>query len=75
MWHKIAKSFLEAIEYDECDEPLHELIANNDIHGIWRYVKPMSVGIMRNDKTGEMFLAIYCDCQWEQEHGLQLTIK
>lgn len=69
------REFLDDIEYDECDEPLHELIRNDDIHGIWQYVEPTSVDIKRNDETGEMFLLIYCNCDWEQEHGLQLTIK
>ena len=72
---KNCQEFLEAIEYDDCDEPLHELIKNDDVYGIWQYVEPTSVSIRRNDETGEMFLMVYCDCQWEQEHGLQLTIK
>lgn len=29
------REFLDDIEYDECDEPLHELIRNDDVHGIW----------------------------------------
>lgn len=60
---KNCQEFLEAIEYDDCDEPLHELIKNDDVYGIWQYVEPTSVSIRRNDETGEMFLMVYCDCQ------------
>lgn len=69
------QEFLEAIEYDECDEPLHQLIKEGDIHGIWQYVEPTSIGIKHNEETDEMFVLVYCGCDWEQEHGLQFTIK
>lgn len=66
------KEFLEAIEYDEDDQPLHDIQQADDI---WQFVEPTSIQIMRDGTNDKLFLLIYCDCDWEQEHGLQLTLR
>lgn len=72
---KNCQDFLDMIEYDECDEPLHELVRQNDAHAIWQHTKPSHVYIYRDKQTNMMYLLVYFDCDWEMEHGMQLTIE
>lgn len=69
------QEFLQMVDYDEVDEPLHEIINNQALHQIWHHIQPTHINIMQDDDTQVMFLLVYCNCDWEQEHGLQLTIK
>lgn len=69
------QEFMDMVGDEYFDKALLEVIKNNDIHAIWRHVEPLSVAIVRHDKTGQMFLLVECGCDWEEEHGLQLTIK
>lgn len=65
------KEFLEAIEYDEADQPLHDIQQADDI---WQFVEPKSAEIMRDSQSNRLFIQLYCNCDWEMEHGLQLSI-
>lgn len=41
---------------------------------IWNFVTPTEI-IIHWDENGDFFLCVSCDCEWEQEHGLQLVFK
>ncbi len=65
--------FLDAVEFDEDDEPLREIKDNNEI---WNFIYPSEIHISRrpyNDK--DIYISIACECEWEREHGLQLVFR
>lgn len=64
--------FLDAVEYDEADEPLHQIKDKNDI---WDFIYPSEIYISLRHKNQEMYVQIACNCEWEQEHGLLLVFK
>ena len=71
--HKNCMEFLNAIGYDEMDKLLWE-IKNKD--EIWKYVYPQEIHITRRHRRDEdIYLNITCECEWEQEHGLQLVFR
>ncbi|MEO6136138.1 MAG: hypothetical protein ABIP35_13360 [Ginsengibacter sp.] len=41
---------------------------------IWNFVTPTEI-IIHWDEDGEFYLCVSCDCEWEEEHGLQLVFK
>lgn len=41
---------------------------------IWEFVKPVEVYLTYNE-SGIMFLDIHCECDWDEEHGLQIVYK
>lgn len=66
-------NFLEEIEFDEADEPLRQIKDKNDI---WNFVYPDEISVQRrpyNDK--DIYVVVGCNCDWEQEHGLQLVFR
>jgi hypothetical protein len=65
--------FLEAVGYDETDEPLWAI---KDDDEIWKYVYPANIYVERRlYKDKEIYIKIACECEWEQEHGLQLVLR
>ena len=41
---------------------------------IWNFVTPTEI-IIHWDEDGEFYLCVSCECEWEEEHGLQLVFK
>ncbi|EJL72480.1 DUF6985 domain-containing protein [Chryseobacterium populi] len=71
--YKNCMDFLEAVGYDEDDEPLWE-IQNHD--KIWNFVQPTEIYISRRHRRDkDIYVQIVCECDWEQEHGLQLVFR
>lgn len=65
--------FLNAVEFDEADQPLWNIKEKKQI---WKFIYPQDIYVTRShDKFGTIYLNIACDCEWEQEHGLQLLFK
>ncbi|MBL7782234.1 MAG: hypothetical protein JNM22_13510 [Saprospiraceae bacterium] len=65
--------FLNAIGYDENDKPLWEI---KDQHEIWNFVQPSEIFISRRPyQDKNIYVDISCECDWEQEHGLQLVYR
>ncbi|QSW89052.1 hypothetical protein J0383_22805 [Flavobacterium endoglycinae] len=65
--------FLDSVEFDEADEPLREIKDKNEI---WNFIYPDGIHVSRrtyNDK--DIYISIVCECEWEQEHGLQLVFR
>lgn len=71
--YKNCMDFLEAVEFDEADEPLRQIKDKNDI---WKFIYPNGIYLKRrhrNDK--DIYVVVDCECDWEQEHGLQLVFR
>lgn len=65
--------FLEAVGYDEDDQPLWDI---KDPQAIWRFVNPQEVHVSRRHRRdGDLYLSLMCECSWEHEHGLQLVFR
>jgi hypothetical protein len=59
--------YSEALKYGYT-KPL-DIKTTNDI---WNFVTPTEI-IIHLDETGDFYLCISCECEWEEEHGLQLV--
>ncbi|MFM9950047.1 MAG: DUF6985 domain-containing protein [Saprospiraceae bacterium] len=71
--HKNCIDFLDAIEFDEDNDQLKQL---NNKHEIWNFVYPTALFVTRrNRRDHDIYVSIDCDCEWEQEHGLQLVFR
>lgn len=71
--YKNCIDFLNAVEFNEADDQLRNL---NDRNEIWTFVYPTELFVTRrNRRDNDIYLSIDCDCEWEQEHGLQLVYR
>ena len=71
--HENCMEFLNAVEFDEADQPLWNI---KDKNQIWKFIYPQDIYITRShDKFEIIYLNLACECEWEQEHGLQLLFK
>jgi hypothetical protein len=59
--------YSEALKYGYT-KPL-DIKTTNDI---WNFVTPTEI-IIHLDETGDFYLCVSCECEWEEEHGLQLV--
>jgi hypothetical protein len=41
---------------------------------VWKFVTPTEI-IIHWDEDGGFYLCVSCECEWEEEHGLQLVFK
>ncbi len=71
--YKNCMDFLNEVGYDEADNHLWQ-IKNQD--EIWDFVEPTKIYVKRRPyKDQDIYIQIACNCDWEQEHGLQLVFK
>lgn len=71
--YKNCMDFLDVVDYDEADEPLRLIKNKNDI---WKFIHPTEIYIARRPyKEQDIYVQIACECDWEQEHGLQLVFR
>lgn len=71
--YKNCMNFLEAISFDEIDQPLREIKDKNEI---WKFIHPSEIYVTRRPyKEQDMYVQVACECDWEQEHGLQLVFR
>ena len=71
--YKNCMNFLNAVGYDEMDKPLWDI---NDQNDIWNHVHPNEIYITRRSYQDEdIYVNISCECDWEEEHGLQLVFR
>lgn len=71
--YKNCMDFLEAVGFDESDEPLRQ-ISNQD--EIWSFIQPTEIYVSRrHGGDNDIYVLIACECDWEQEHGLQLVFR
>lgn len=43
-------------------------------HDIWNYIIPKEI-IIHWDDNGDFYVCVSCECEWEEEHGLQLVFR
>jgi hypothetical protein len=66
-------NFLDAIGFDEAGDPLR-LINKQD--EIWKFIYPTEIFVIRRHRgDNDIYVQIDCECDWEQEHGLQLVYR
>ena len=65
--------FLNAVEFDEADQPLWNIKDENEI---WNFIYPQTIFVTRRHRHDEnIYINVTCECEWEQEHGLQLVFR
>ena len=65
--------YLEEEGYDEVDDSFRKL---DDKNQIWKFIHPTEIYVTRRPyKERDMYVQIVCECEWEQEHGLQLVFR
>lgn len=71
---KYCDSMLEYLEDDE-----QESLKRKKPSDVWKHVKFGSALFVRrrakNDKEDGVYVTLECNCDWEQEHGLQLVLR
>ena len=66
-------NFLNAVEYDEGDKPLWDIKEKSEI---WNFIYPEEIYVTRRHRRDEdIYINVTCECEWEQEHGLQLVFR
>ena len=71
--YKNCTDTLDELGYDSVNEDLANL---NSPKGIWNFVKPSGIFVSRRHRRDQdIYLAVSCGCDWEEEHGLQLVFK
>lgn len=71
--YKNCIDFLDAVEYDEADKPLRQIKNKSEI---WKFIQPTEIYVTRRPyKEQDIYVQIACECDWEQEHGLQLVFR
>jgi len=71
--YRNCKDFLGAVDFDEADQPLRQIKNYNEI---WNFIHPTEIYVTRRPyKEHDIYLTLACECDWEQEHGLQLVFR
>jgi hypothetical protein len=71
--YRNCKDFLDAVDFDEADQPLRQI---KDYNEIWNFIHPTEIYVTRRPyKEHDIYLMLACECDWEQEHGLQLVFR
>ncbi|HEY0049753.1 MAG TPA: hypothetical protein VGB68_10730 [Pyrinomonadaceae bacterium] len=74
--NQIYKYYRAIQDYHDSELFGAEPLKLNNEREIWNYVHPYEIYICRNaEPDADMYLQIQCDCDWEEEHGLQLVFK
>ena len=69
------KDILEAIGADWPEA--RAMAAITEPGDIWRHVVVQQIDIRKDTRHGEppLYILVYCACDWEEEHGLQLVYR
>ncbi len=72
--YKNCTDILAEMEDDEDIKP--ELAALANPNDVWHFVDPTGIYVTRRDRRDmDMYLSVSCNCEWEEEHGLQLVFR
>ncbi len=66
------QEFIEAVGVEGWNQEMADVV---DPNMIWRFVYPREVLISYSDEHDAVFVVLSCDCDWEEEHGLQLVYR
>lgn len=65
--------FLDDVDDDEEYESLREI---KDPNHIWNFIQPADIYVSRRAyQEQDIYVQVACECDWEQEHGLQLVFR
>ncbi|RZL50129.1 MAG: hypothetical protein EOP00_05730 [Pedobacter sp.] len=71
--YKNCMDFLDAVEVDKADEPFRQLTDKNEI---WKFIHPTEIYVTRRPyQEQDIYVQVACECDWEQEHGLQVVFR
>ena len=71
--YKNCTEFLEEFDLDEADELLRNI---KDPNEIWGFIQPTEIYIRRRPyNEQDVYVQVACECDWEQEHGLQFVFR
>ncbi|MVN77687.1 hypothetical protein GO988_15245 [Hymenobacter sp. HMF4947] len=71
--YKNCMEFLNAVDFIEEDKSLRDIDDENEI---WGFVWPSDIYVSRRPyREPDIYVQIACECDWEQEHGLQLIFR
>jgi len=71
--YKNCKDFLDDVGFDEADEALRQI---KDHIEIWNFIHPTEIYVTRRPyKDQDVYVMLACECDWEQEYGLQLVFR
>ncbi len=74
--NSIYKNYRETQDYYDTRSFGPSPLNLNDEEEIWNYVYPDEIFVCRDSMEDEsIYLLVYCGCEWEIEHGLQLVFK
>ena len=71
--YKNCMDFLDSTELEEGDEEFRQITDKNEI---WNFVNPTEIYVTRRDRRDkDIYVQVACECDWEEEHGLQLVFR
>ncbi len=71
----IFENFVEFCSYVS-EEDIPEKMKGAQPLSIWNFVYPTEVFVNRRNRRDEdIYIILACECEWEQEHGLQLVFR
>lgn len=71
--YKNCTEFLDEVGYDEADDAIRNI---KDKDEIWKFIYPSEIYLTRRPyKEQDIYVFVACECEWEQEHGLQLVFR
>jgi len=65
----VLKYYSETLEYGYAQE-----LSIETPKDVWNFVVPVEI-IIHWDEIGDIYLCVSCECDWEEEHSLQLVFK
>ena len=71
--YKNCMDFLDSVELEEGDDEFRQITDKNEI---WDFVNPTEIYVARRCRRDkDIYIQIACECDWEEEHGLQLVFR
>ncbi|MEC5158057.1 hypothetical protein RCH13_001974 [Chryseobacterium sp. MP_3.2] len=71
--YKNCIDYLDAVENGEADEPFRHIMDKNEI---WNFIHPTEIHVTsRPYKEQDIYVMLACECDWEEEHGLQFVFR
>ena len=72
--YKNCMDFLDAVDFD--DEEKQPFTNIKEPTEIWNFIEPTEIYISRRHRRdNDIYVQVSCECDWEEEHGLQLVFK
>lgn len=76
--HRLAISHEICLNYKKIEQYLDkedELVLKEEAE-IWNFVQPSKIVVERRSRRDKgIYVTVDCNCEWEQEHGLQIVFR